>query len=214
MLERSQGWTLGSRGRETRGKEAPGWWGVAVAVPVKLSLILPAVKLVSPLSPTWAGVTVTNQFICELSPSTRRKKKMQREPVQLQAKGREDAMCLASPAVVCSCFALSCLLQLKPKQTALPAGANRKEIIGRGVVEGGQRLPSGSWASWDHSAQLGDIPWALSPVTGSALAKLSCCNVVCVNCSFHPVRKTWTCMKFIACTCWAFFLFLNLYHIF
>lgn len=101
-----------------------------------------------PHSPTWAGVTVTNQFICELSPSTRRKKKMQREPLQLQAKGREDAMCLASPAVVCSCFALSCLLQLKPKQTALPAGANRKEVIGRGVVLGGQRLPSGSWASW------------------------------------------------------------------
>lgn len=62
---------------------------------------------------------------------------MQREPVQLQAKGREDAMCLASPAVVCFCFALSCLLQLKPKQTALPAGANRKEVIGRGVVLGG-----------------------------------------------------------------------------
>lgn len=112
-----------------------------------------------------------------------------------------------APLLVCSCFALSCLLQLKPKQTAFPAGANREEVVGRGLCVGGSACPRGAEPLGDQSAQLGDSAGAPSPVTGSAVAKLSCCNVVCVKCSFHPVRKTWTCMKFIACTCWALFLF-------
>lgn len=83
--------------------------GAAVAIPVKLSLTLAAAMLVSAVP--YMGWRHSYQLglselIYELSPNIRRSKKMQREPVQPQAKGREDAMRLASPA---ACLLLLCI---------------------------------------------------------------------------------------------------------
>lgn len=114
ILERSWGFAdamcpcngkhpLGAEEWETRGKEAPGYLGGqgGIAIPVKLSFILAAAMPFSAVPSTgWRHSyrLGLSEMIYELGPNTCRNKKMQREPVQLQAKGRKDAMRLASPA--------------------------------------------------------------------------------------------------------------------
>lgn len=77
-------------------------------------------------------------------------KKKPRESVQPLAKGRKDAMRLASPAarLLLLCIKLFAATY-KTKQTSLPAEANRKEVVGRGL-RGGARA-SGSCAALGQS---------------------------------------------------------------
>lgn len=78
------------------------WGGQGdVAIPVKISFILAAAMPFSAVPSTgWRHSyrLGLSEMIYELGPNTCRNKKMQREPVQLQAKGRKDATRLASPA--------------------------------------------------------------------------------------------------------------------
>lgn len=77
-------------------------------------------------------------------------KKMPRESAQPLAKGRKDAMRLASLAARLLLLCIKLLAAThKTKQTSLPAEANRKEVAGRGL-RGGARA-SGSCAALGQS---------------------------------------------------------------
>lgn len=138
-----------------------------------------------------------SEMIYELGPNTRRNKKkikkMPRESAQPPAKGRKDAMRLASPAARLLLLCIKLLAAThKTKQTSLP------------------KQKRGGWkgAAWWGSC-LGEpcSPGTVSGSPGSSAAEPSSSNVSCIKCSRRPARETWMCLRLIACARWACFFF-------